>query len=752
MTQQQLPKQGGAIGGWLCFALGISAMVWSVWSFILYVPLFFVSFVLSIVALAQRRIVSGAILLVATILVPGILWLVLSATRASKFIDDHPSPLIKQAQAAASRSSVEVINPLPSLATPMSAPPAPAPTAEKPAIVKNSKEENEGRLSREKAQDDALYNDNLAAAGPLQIVIKKKRSFDARMDSGVPPAFTHDAKRALYVAYRGNNQPELTIRDLRSLEVVKTLNPNSNPVMLAWSPDEQRIGYQAQQGNFHIIEVNTGRDIEIPASMCNGMLEYLFWPKVSEIHAKTEFGHVILDLDTLRVVRKDIPVEEGNEFIANHSPSELKHRLCALVREDLDQGGIRGSYLFITQSEGPAAHPLLNGIFASTTYFATPDLRHLLVADSNLHVVDIYTLGVQPGERPTWRIDINNSKLLNAEQRARHKSYLLDKIPFWGKVYSPQVNPLNGKVIGPNTESYKGTIFITKWTDTYAVAVTGLEMQPFSEGDVVASIASESWEKKGNWPFEYEDEWCVLKTSGVPVSAPNPPKKVSESTPAADGVSALLVGKWKSRTSNKVTQYSSDGTCIYMGGDTEVRCGWSVLNKTLTYSYPDKSPNTKTIVSISDNELVLKNIDDSEVHFDRAFETGYTTPHQGSALRKKLLDTIRVPTEEHLGQPVVFKVNTLRTTDTWAFFVGEATQPNGNAVDYGKSKEFKNDPKNTKIGLDAGVLYGGVDALLKNDGTNWKIVTIAYDATDVHWLDYDKRFGVPRNLIAEPVK
>ena len=132
--------------------------------------------------------------------------------------------------------------------------------------------------------------------------------------------------------------------------------------------------------------------------------------------------------------------------------------------------------------------------------------------------------------------------------------------------------------------------------------------------------------------------------------------------------------------------------------------------------------------------------------------TDYATPGVGAALRKQLLDTIRVPTEEHLGQPVVFKVNTLRATDNWAFFVGEAIQPNGKPIDYRKSKEFKQDRKATQIGLDAGVLYGGVDALLKKEGTKWKIIAVTYDATDVHWLDYEKRFGVPRNLIADPIK
>lgn len=133
-------------------------------------------------------------------------------------------------------------------------------------------------------------------------------------------------------------------------------------------------------------------------------------------------------------------------------------------------------------------------------------------------------------------------------------------------------------------------------------------------------------------------------------------------------------------------------------------------------------------------------------------EGNYTTPRIGNPLRKQLLDVIRIPAEEHFGQSVVFKVNTLRVTDNWAFFVGTAIQPNGKPVDYRKSSEYKKNTEATLIGLDAGVLYGGVDALLKKEENVWKILAITYDATDVHWLDYDKQFGVPRNLIVDPIK
>ena len=130
----------------------------------------------------------------------------------------------------------------------------------------------------------------------------------------------------------------------------------------------------------------------------------------------------------------------------------------------------------------------------------------------------------------------------------------------------------------------------------------------------------------------------------------------------------------------------------------------------------------------------------------------YTTPASGSVLRKEILDVIRIPTEKHLGQSVMFKVNTLRTTGDWAFFVGTAIQPNGRPVDYRKSEAYKDNPEQTRVAIDAGELSGSVDALMKRMGTTWTILAITYDATDVHWLDYDTRFGAPKKLIADPIK
>ena len=72
--------------------LGMLVMFMSVWTFFIYGPLFFVAFILAIVAMAQGRIAGGLVLLLSCLIVPGITFLVLSASRTDKFIKDHPVP------------------------------------------------------------------------------------------------------------------------------------------------------------------------------------------------------------------------------------------------------------------------------------------------------------------------------------------------------------------------------------------------------------------------------------------------------------------------------------------------------------------------------------------------------------------------------------------------------------------------------------------------------------------------------------
>lgn len=77
-------KQGALIGGLVCFGLGVLMMFISLWTVILYAPLFLAAFILSIVAMAQKRVAGGVILLVLTILIPPILFVAIPSFKIAQ--------------------------------------------------------------------------------------------------------------------------------------------------------------------------------------------------------------------------------------------------------------------------------------------------------------------------------------------------------------------------------------------------------------------------------------------------------------------------------------------------------------------------------------------------------------------------------------------------------------------------------------------------------------------------------------------
>lgn len=81
-------KQGALIGAVVCFSIGVGLMCLTLWSAVMYAPLFLAAFVLSIVAMAQRRVFGGVVMLLLTVLVPPVLFLVLGAIRTSEALED----------------------------------------------------------------------------------------------------------------------------------------------------------------------------------------------------------------------------------------------------------------------------------------------------------------------------------------------------------------------------------------------------------------------------------------------------------------------------------------------------------------------------------------------------------------------------------------------------------------------------------------------------------------------------------------
>lgn len=63
-------RQGAAAGAWVCLLLGSGLLIWNISMVLLSAPLLLASFVLSIVAIAQRRIASGISSLLLSVVIP----------------------------------------------------------------------------------------------------------------------------------------------------------------------------------------------------------------------------------------------------------------------------------------------------------------------------------------------------------------------------------------------------------------------------------------------------------------------------------------------------------------------------------------------------------------------------------------------------------------------------------------------------------------------------------------------------------
>ena len=122
---------------------------------------------------------------------------------------------------------------------------------------------------------------------------------------------------------------------------------------------------------------------------------------------------------------------------------------------------------------------------------------------------------------------------------------------------------------------------------------------------------------------------------------------------------------------------------------------------------------------------------------DPALEDPYT-PERGSPVRKAILDALRLPVEKQLKQSVIFKVDHLKVQVGWAFLIGRPQQTDGSAVDYSNTVYHE--------ALEAGAFDDGIVALLQRVGGKWRVKQFVIGATDVPYVDWDKKYRAPKRI------
>jgi len=111
----------------------------------------------------------------------------------------------------------------------------------------------------------------------------------------------------------------------------------------------------------------------------------------------------------------------------------------------------------------------------------------------------------------------------------------------------------------------------------------------------------------------------------------------------------------------------------------------------------------------------------------------------GDPQRRVLLDTIRPAIEDRIGQPVQFVVDKLQIQGDWAFYAGRVQQPNGRPIDFSRTPYAEQ--------MEEGMFDGpGTYALLRRQGTGWRLVDWVVGPTDVYYMGWPSTAGAPESL------
>jgi hypothetical protein len=121
-----------------------------------------------------------------------------------------------------------------------------------------------------------------------------------------------------------------------------------------------------------------------------------------------------------------------------------------------------------------------------------------------------------------------------------------------------------------------------------------------------------------------------------------------------------------------------------------------------------------------------------------ALPQGVTHPKQDSPERKAILSALRALVEKDLKQRVVFQVDQLNVSGSWAFMTGKPKTATGRAIDYRKTRY--------REALESGAFDDWICAIFKREGKVWRVKRFAIGATDVVWDGWDKEFKAPRAI------
>jgi len=365
-----------------------------------------------------------------------------------------------------------------------------------------------------------------ASVDATRIVLGEPEVIDEGHNVPCEIGFSPDNSQLIYPEL--NAKPaSLIIRDLSSLKVSETIDFSrfgarlTNKTKVAWSPDRTRLAAYGGGRGLAILDLDSGGSTDVSTAGGPRSCGRILWPEegylvvVSSTFTQINTRARKLSLDTLRW--SGIPQEQFSpEQESTHPLTYLQH-------------GRGGRDFFVVNRDQSFRRLLVRtDSSARTAYAVSTDLRFLTMCRSRgrpglagRRELELYRLSVRDKPRLEFRVAIDRNRDFEKRQREKLEKAEASGLEVFGEVYGPRVNPLNGKVIGPDTSDYKGRVRFVEWLPggKGAIVRTVYEESVVEKGHVVGSVHTSSLAKRagelpwrsGNYmKIDGTDFWFVL--------------------------------------------------------------------------------------------------------------------------------------------------------------------------------------------------------------------------------------------------
>lgn len=353
--------------------------------------------------------------------------------------------------------------------------------------------------------DSQAYGNEFLNAKASEIVVIK---YDSISTNGLTPKFSNNNKSLFYydqLKRKGIVLDATTYKQkiIFNLPFIKAM---------AWHPNDRKIIYLTAKYKFVVFDFETKKQIQLPISESES--SFLSWRSESEVYIGGPRGLKILNLDDLIITGpKKISQKEFKDIFSKNAKLNYKHLYMDQPPKP------RSSNIAISDSDGSFGRVLIKNV-RSAIFDSTSDLKKIGFVNSKNGGLYIAHLGLRNAPQMVFEINFDKQKKLTSQQRSEFKKYfkahadvmenglkVTKKYTIWATVYSPKINPLNNKVIGPDEKKIKGYVRFLESDELKSTVGVDYEYEIIRKGDVIANIKSNTINGRSFC------SWCNPKTA-----------------------------------------------------------------------------------------------------------------------------------------------------------------------------------------------------------------------------------------------